>query len=105
MIVLRTCRNIESDDQDFHIQLGLEVREDEKCILLILIPEFLLKMKLFMPGLCTENESYPQTLLLQRKDKGLVIIWVQVSHFNSCLFFLANSFSFTVKQFNLYVGV
>ena len=65
---------------------------------------FLLKIKLFH-AIQDENQSYPQTLLLQREDKRLVIIWVQISHFNSCLFFLPNSFSFTVKQFNLYVGV
>ena len=95
-------KNAYPDNQQFHVQTGL--RREKNINIQSNI--FLVKIKVFMPSaLFTDKESYPKTLLLQRKHKRLVIIWVQISHFNGCLFFLSNSFPFTVKKFNLNVGV
>ena len=51
------------------------------------------------------NPSYPKHLLLNHKDKGLIVIRVQVSHFHRRFLFLPNPFPFAVQDFYLYVRV
>ena len=49
--------------------------------------------------------SYPKHLLLDHKDKGLIVIRVQVSHFHRRFLFLPNSLPLAIQNFYLNVRV
>ena len=52
-----------------------------------------------------QGPSYPQHLLLDHKDKGLIVIRVQVPHFHRRFLFLPNAFALAIQNFYLYVRV
>ena len=51
------------------------------------------------------NPSYPKHLLFHHKDKGFIVIRVQVSHFHRRFLFLPNPFPLAIQNFYLYVRV